>query len=548
MGDKLSSRREEGLRGLAQGIEIIGRGTWLDKVAKETADREKKLGRNASLLRVESGLGASGLPHIGSVGDAIRSYGVKLALENMGYRSELIAYSDDFDGLRKVPAGFPPWLKDYISRPVSRIPDPFDCHRTYAEHVGSLLRESLDRLGVEYKFQSGSEAYASGLLDGQIRKILSQSEAIGKKIKELVGQSKYEEYLPYTPLCENCERIYVTQAKSFDPDRDTVHYVCEGTELGDKFVEGCGHEGDAKVTGGKGKLMWKVEFAARWAAFDIRFEAYGKEITDSVKINDWVAEQVLGYPPPNHARYELFQDKSGKKMSKSVGNLITPIEWLDYASPESLRLLMYKRIVGARSVSLEDLPVYMDDFDDLEEYYFSKKRDPNQLKDARLRGLYEYTMLLKTPDSKPVHVPYRLLAQLSSVAPEGAVNDFVTKRLATYGMVRDASEGLSTRVGWASKWAKRGGGEQAAELPELTESVRGAVRKFARALGDATDADGVQNAAFEAIKGAGLNPGDFFPAVYGILLGSDRGPRLGPYVMDAGKKEIAERLLAAARS
>jgi lysyl-tRNA synthetase class 1 len=525
---------------------IIGRGTWLDKVAYETIEREKKLGRSLSLARVESGLGASGLPHIGSVGDAIRSYGVKLALENLGYKSELIAYSDDFDGLRKVPAGFPPELKEYIAHPVSTIPDPFGCHGTFAEHVGSILRDSLDRLGIAYRFQSGTDAYASGILNDQIRKILPQSQVIGKKINELVGQSKYESSLPYAPLCSNCGRIYVTQAKSFDPKNDSVHYICEGTKLGERFVEGCGNEGDRKISEGKGKLMWKVEFAARWAAFDIRFEAYGKELTDSVKINDWVAQNVLNYPPPYHARYELFQDKSGKKLSKSTGNLVTPAEWLDFASPESLRLLMYKRIVGARNVSIDDIPTYMDDFDDLEEYYFSKRNDPNVMKDARLKGLYEYAMLLKRPDSKPVHVPYRLLAQLASVAPESALEDFVMKRLSSYGLVSGPSEGLSDRIGWASKWVKRGGRPEP-QAPDLSAAARKAFETFAKEITNAKSADEIQNAAFEAAKSAGMKPGEFFPAVYGILLGSVRGPRLGPFIMDAGVKKVRETLLEAAK-
>ncbi len=523
---------------------IIGRGTWLDKVAHETAERERRLGRSLSMMRVESGLGASGLPHIGSVGDAIRSYGVKLALESLGHRSELLAYSDDFDGLRKVPVGFPAWLSDYISHPVSRIPDPLGCHGSYAEHVGSLLRGALDKIGVEYVFQSGAEAYASGKLNGQIRKILSSAAVIGRKINELVGQSKYEESLPYTPVCKNCGRIYVTRARTFDSERDTVDYVCDGTTLGEKRVEGCGYEGEVKVTEGNGKLMWKVEFAARWAAFDIRFEAYGKELTDSVKINDWVAENVLGYPPPYHARYELFQDKSGKKMSKSTGNLVTPDEWLQYASPESLRLLMYKRIVGARNISLEDVPLYMDEYDDLEELYFSKKRDPNQMKDARLRGLYEYAVFLKVPQVKGVHVPYRLIAQLAAVAPEGAVEEYVVKRLATYGMVRGPSPDLSRKISWARGWATREG-KAAVEPPELGEAVRAAVREFAAALPRLATEEDVQNAAFDAAKRQGLRPGEFFPAVYAILLGTDRGPRLGPYVMDAGKAAVSKALLAA---
>jgi len=523
---------------------IIGRGTWLDKVAYETIEREKKLGRSLSLVRVESGLGASGLPHIGSVGDAIRSYGVKLALETLGYNSELIAYSDDFDGLRKVPAGFPSWLKDYISHPVSRIPDPFGCHSSYAEHVGSLLRESLDKLGVRYRFQSGAEAYATGKLDDQIRRILMRSSSIGKKINELVGQSKYEEALPYAPVCKNCGRIYVTQAVSYDPDTDLVHYKCSGTKLGERAVEGCGHEGDVKVSAGEGKLMWKVEFAARWAAFDIRFEAYGKELTDSVKINDWVAEEVLGYPPPHHARYELFQDKAGRKMSKSTGNLVTPVEWLEYASPESLRLLMYKRIIGARNVSIEEVPLYMDEFDELEEYYFSKRRDPNAMKDSRQRGLYEYTMFLKIPKSKGVHVPYRLIAQLSGVAPRNAPEEFVVKRLVSYGMAAAPTPDLSQRIAWATRWASREGAREVVRA-EVPPKAKKAVEEFARELLGAKDAEGVQNAAFDAAKRNGLKAGEFFPAIYGILLGSERGPRLGPYIIDAGPEQVSRSLLDA---
>jgi len=519
---------------------VIGRGTWLDKVASEAVAREKGLGRSLSLLRVESGLGASGLPHIGSVGDAIRSYGIKLALETAGYKSELIAYSDDFDGLRKVPAGFPSWLKDYIAHPVSRIPDPFGCHSTYAEHVGSLLRESLDKIGIEYRFQSGAEAYKSGVLNDQIRTILAHAGVVGKKINELVGQSKYEGRLPYTPVCGQCGRIYTTQSTSFDRKRDTVRYKCEGTELGEKFLKGCGFEGEAKITEGNGKLMWKVEFAARWAAFDIRFEAYGKELTDSVKINDWVAGHVLKYPPPYHTRYELFQDKSGRKMSKSVGNLVTSEEWLKYASPESIRLLMYKRIVGARNVAIEDVPFYMDEFDTLEDYYFSKKRDPNPMKDAKQRGLYEYAVLLKVPDNPRAHVPYRLLEQLASVAPPHDVESFVAKRLDAYGIRADA-KALSERIAWAAAFARRRGKGEPTRV-EITPGARRALSHFVEGLSKCRTADDVQNLAFESAKGNGLKPGELFPAIYEILLGVEKGPRLGPYVMDAGTAFVAARM------
>ncbi len=529
---------------MAQQVKIIGRGTWLDKVADEVIQREKKLGRGLSLIRVESGLAASGFPHIGSVGDAIRSFGVKLALETIGYKSELVAYSDDLDGLRKVPAGLPDSLKDYIAHPVTQIPDPFDCHGSYGDHMSALLRTALDSLGIEYRFISGAEAYRTGILNDQIRKILANADKIGKTIKGMVGQDKYEKALPYTPICNNCGRVYTTQVYSYVPKRDVVLYRCEGTELGKKFLKGCGYKGDAKISDGKGKLIWKTEFAARWAALDIRFEAYGKELTDSVKINDWVAERILGFPAPYHVRYELFQDKSGKKMSKSTGNLVTPEEWLNVASPESLRFLMFKRIIGARNISLEDVPTYMDEFDDLDEYYFSKEKDSNLLKDAKQRGLYEYAMLLKVPQRKRDHVPYRLLTQLASMAPEGGAEEYVVKRLMTYGMVKEVAPELKDRIVRASRWAKKDTTSQIQEFV-IPPRVTPALRDFAERLGTSKTHDQVQAAAFESLNKHGLKPNEFFPAVYRILLGVERGPRLGPYVMDTGAKYVAGKIHAA---
>jgi lysyl-tRNA synthetase class 1 len=532
---------------LQQEVKIIGRGTWLDRVADEVISREKKLGRSLTLIRVESGIAASGTPHIGNVGDAIRSYGVKMALESAGFRSELIAFSDDFDGLRRVPAGYPEWLKDYLAHPVSKIPDPFGCHESYGAHAGALLRESLDRLGIHYTFISGAEAYREGLLNEQIKRILENSQVIGKKIREMVGQTKYEQVLPYTPVCKNCGRIYTTHVYSYDPKTATVSYTCENTELGHGSQEGCGHRGTAKVTDGEGKLAWKSEFAARWAALDIRFEAIGKEIADSVRVNDWICENILNFPPPLHVRYELFQDKTGRKISKSTGNLVTPQEWLNCASPESLRLLMFKRIVGARNISLDDVPTYMDEFDDLEDYYFSEKRDENTLKDARLRGLYEYSSLLNHPKKKRDHVPYRLLAQLASLAPEGRVEEYVVKRLISYGMVRATSEDLLKRIWWAFNWAKREGA--AVQTPrEFAGPVAKSLAEFAERVADSRSGEEVQGFAFEVIKKYGLKATDFFPAIYSVLVGSERGPRLGPYVIDVGAEQVAQRIREALAS
>ena len=278
---------------------IIGKGTWIDKLASELLEREKTLGRKTDLLRVESGLGASGIPHIGSLGDAVRAYGIKLALENLGYKSELIAYSDDLDGLRKIPEGLPDSLEEHIAKPVSLIPDPYGCHDSYGMHMSSILLDGLDKVGIKYEFRRAVDTYKQGLLKDQIHIILQNSVKIGEKISELVGQEKYQKYLPYFPVCANCNRLYTAEATEYISDEKKVKYACHDTEISSKIIKGCGHVGEADITKDLGKLAWKVEFAARWTAFDIRFEAYGKDIMDSVKVNDWVSDEILGISTPS---------------------------------------------------------------------------------------------------------------------------------------------------------------------------------------------------------------------------------------------------------
>ncbi|RJQ28621.1 lysine--tRNA ligase, partial [Candidatus Parcubacteria bacterium] len=347
---------------------IIGKGTWIDKLAYEMIEREKQIGRNTSLLRVESGLGASGIPHIGSLGDAVRAYGVKLALEESGFQSELIAYSDDLDGLRKIPEGLPEWLGEHIAKPVSLIPDPFGrCHNSYGEHMSGLLLDGLDKLGIKYKFQRAFDTYRQGLLKNQIHTILTNTEKIGNKIAEMVGQEKYQKFLPYYPVCAKCNRLYTAQAYEYDVENMKVKYKCSNAEIGSQVLQGCGHEGEADISKDLGKLAWKVEFAARWHAFDIRFEAYGKDIMDSVKVNDWVSDEILGHPHPHHVKYEMFLDKGGKKISKSAGNVVTSQKWFRYGTPKSMLLLLYKRITGARELGFEDIPTLMDEYNELED-------------------------------------------------------------------------------------------------------------------------------------------------------------------------------------
>ncbi len=524
--------------------EIIGRGTWIDKIADALIKREKKLGRSLDLIKVESGLGASGIPHIGSMGDAVRAYGIALALQNFGFKSELIAYSDDMDGLRKIPHGLPDWLKDHIARPVSSIPDPFgSCHASYSAHMSSLLLDGLDKAGIKYRFQSGREVYKQGLLVKQIDALLRNSSKLGKKIAEFVGQDKYIEVLPYFPVCQSCGRLYTAVAQNYLQEEKKVAYICSGSRIGKADIEGCGHSGEADIAKGEGKLAWKVEFAARWQALDIRFEAYGKDIMDSVRVNDWVADEILGYSHPLHVKYEMFLDKSGKKISKSAGNVLTPQMWLRYGTPESILLLLFKRITGTRHVGLDDVPALMDEYDYYEDIYFGKIKEDNPAKLTKTKGIYEYINKLNPPKQPSPHVLYRFIAQQASIFPKSDDDrlDKIFNRLVKYGMVKDKTDGIMQKIKLASNWADDNAVQDEKFEVQLTDAQRKAVlelvqaiRPFAGTPDTSENAKVLQSKVFDIARNNGMEPKEFFTLLYRMFLNAERGPRIGNYFLDLG--------------
>lgn len=528
----------------AEEEQVIGKGTWIDKVANTLLRREERLGRSLDMIAVESGLGASGLPHIGSIGDAVRAHGIALALENFGYRSELIAYSDDMDGLRKVPQGLPVWLNEYLAKPVSTIPDPTgSCHASYGEHMSGLLLDALDRIKVKYRFQSATEAYRKGILVDQIDTILRNSERLGKKISQLVGQQKYIETIPYFPICKVCRRLYVANAKQYLPDEMKVVYTCSGSRIGKQEIKGCGFKGEADIRKGEGKLAWKVEFAARWHSQDVRFEAYGKDIMDSVRINDWVSNDILGFSHPMHVKYELFLDKVGKKISKSSGNVLTPQMWLKYGTPESMLLLLFKRITGTRHVSIDDIPTLMDEYDLYEDCYFGKLKESNAAKLMRIKGLYEYINHLKPPPQPQPHIPYRLLVQQASLfSGDDDRTSKIFTRLLKYGIAKDKTKRLLERIELASNWADDHVTLTAERIEiDVDETKRKAMREildaFKSFIGSEQDPEtpnNLQSRVFEIARNNQIEPKEFFRLLYRILINADRGPRIGNYVIDLG--------------
>ncbi|HJU60296.1 MAG TPA: lysine--tRNA ligase [Nitrososphaeraceae archaeon] len=526
---------------------IIGKGTWIDKVANNIILREKKLNRNLDMIRVESGLGASGIPHIGSMGDAVRAYGIGLSLKYQGYNSELIAYSDDMDGLRKIPSGFPSWLQDHIAKPVSNIPDPFGhCHSSYGSHMSSLLLDGLDKTDIKYIFKSAREVYKSGILIDAIDQILTKSEYLGHKISEFVGQDKFLNVLPYFPICKECGKLYVAHAKEYLTAEKKVLYECSGSKIGHREIKGCGYKGEAHIGKDEGKLAWKVEFAARWKILDIRFEAYGKDIMDSVKINDWVCEEILKFPHPLHIKYEMFLDKGGKKISKSAGNVLTPQMWMKYGTPQSILLLLFKRITGTRHIGIDDIPSLMDEYDLYEDIYFGKIKESNQSKLVKLRGIYEYINHLNPPTKSYYHIPYRLIVQQTSLFEGKERIDKVFERLKKYGLVQEKTRDMLKKIELASNWTddilvnedkydltldkkyNQALSELVSHLKVYKEQEYDAMSNY------------IQTLIYETSKKYEIQPKDFFRLLYRILINSDRGPKLGNYLVDLGINRACE--------
>ena len=523
---------------------IIGRGTWYDKMAARVIERERKLGRSLDLIRTEMGIAASGFPHIGNLSDAARSFAVTLGLKEQGYNSELIAFADDKDGLRRVPAGLPQSLEKDLGRPVTDIPDLYGCHKSYGEHMTLLLLEALDKCGIEYKFMSGAEAYRKGLFNEEIKTILLNAKRVGEIVNEEVGQEKFLEALPYFAVCENCGRIYTTKAYEFLPKENKILYVCEGMEVKGRWLEGCGHKGEVDYRKGEGKLNWKGEFAVRWKALDIRFEAYGKEVADSARVNDRICREIFNWEPPCHAKYELFLNKSGKRLSKSAGIVFTPQTWFKYGSPQSLMLLLLKRFVGARTLDVTDIPAYMNEMGYLEDLYFRRKTLKDKRELTKLRGLYEYCWSLKPPAKPSINVPYNLLTFLAKMAPKGCEKEFMTEKLRSYGYLQKSQafdEGLKRRVEFAFNWIR-----DFEEIKEtaisLTSQEKEALKELVEVLKVEGEAEKIQNAIFNAAKKRNLEPAKFFKTLYTILIGVPQGPRLGPYIIAMGKQNVMDAL------
>ncbi|HOB14926.1 MAG TPA: lysine--tRNA ligase, partial [Novosphingobium sp.] len=314
---------------------------WPFEEARKLLKRYPDGKPNGEAMLFETGYGPSGLPHIGTFQEVLRTTLVRRAYEvlSSGAPTRLVAFSDDMDGLRKVPDNVPNQglLTAYLGHPLSRIPDPFDKYESFAHHNNAMLREFLDRFGFDYEFVSSSDRYNSGAFDDALKGVLRNWQAIMDIMLPTLREERRQTYSPVLPVSPKTHQVLQVPVEVVDAEAGIVRFEDHG-----EMVESC-------VLGGNSKLQWKVDWAMRWVALGVDYEMCGKDLTDSVRESGRIT-RALGGRPPEGLIYELFLDEEGQKISKSKGNGLTIDQWLTYGSEESLGLFLYREPKSAKSL------------------------------------------------------------------------------------------------------------------------------------------------------------------------------------------------------
>ena len=306
--------------------------SWAFEEARKLADRIKRSGKSEAIL--ETGYGPSGLPHIGTFGEVLRTTFVMRAFKLLtGMPAKIIVFSDDMDGFRKVPTNVPDqeMLAQNLDKPLTAVPDPFGKYESFAHHNNAMLRRFLDSFGFEYEFKSSTEAYKSGQFNDCLQKILEHYDEIMDIMLPSLREERRETYSPFFPICKRTGKVLQVPIIETKPENSTIVY--KDPETGELI--------ETSVLDGNCKLQWKADWGMRWVALGVDYEMNGKDLIDSFKLSSKIARTIGGTPPEN-LTYELFLDEEGKKISKSKGNGLSMDEWLKYAPSESLAYYMYQ--------------------------------------------------------------------------------------------------------------------------------------------------------------------------------------------------------------
>jgi len=494
---------------------------WPFEEARRLVKRLERLPQPPDVVLFETGYGPSGLPHIGTFGEVARTTMVRHAfnvLTENAWTTRLICFSDDMDGLRKVPDNVPnqEMLAEHLDKPLTAVPDPFGTHDSFGAHNNARLHAFLDTFGFDYEFYSATQCYKSGRFDETLLKILANYDRVMEVILPTLGEARRATYSPFLPICPHTGRVLQVPMIARDEAAGTVTYRHPET----------GEEITTPVTGGAVKCQWKADWAMRWVALGVDYEMAGKDLIDSVRLSGAIA-RILGGVPPEGFIYELFLDENGEKISKSRGNGLTIEEWLTYASPESLSLYMYQSPRKAKRLYFDVIPKAVD------EYLSHLAAYPRQEPDKQLANPVWHIHSGNPPEAD-LPISFNLLLNLVSASnsEDAQVLWGFIQRYAP-GATPEEHPLLDHLVGYAIRYyhdfvkpAKRYRAPDARERAALAD-----LEKRLSSLPDDAPGEDIQNVVYEVGKAHDFeNLRDWFRALYEVLLGQSQGPRFGNFV------------------
>jgi lysyl-tRNA synthetase, class I len=506
---------------------------WPFEEARKIVARLKRKPKEEVIF--ETGYGPSGLPHIGTFGEVARTTMVRHAfrvLTDDKIHTRLIAFSDDMDGLRKVPDNIPnkALVEQHLKKPLTRVPDPFGTHPSFGEHNNARLRAFLDVFGFEYEFLSSTTCYTSGLFDAALLRVLAHYDQVMAIMLPSLREERAATYSPFLPISPKTGIVLEVPIVAHDAAAGTISY--DDSDTGERMT--------TPVTGGHAKLQWKPDWAMRWLALGVDYEMAGKDLIDSVKLSGEIC-RALGGTPPEGFNYELFLDDKGQKISKSKGNGLTIEEWLRYASPESLSLFMYREPKAAKRLYFDVIPRNVDEYQQFLEGY--ERQDPRQRLSNPVWHIHS-----GAPPKPEMPISFAML--LSLVTASNAENaDTLWGFIGRYrpGVTPATHPKLGQLVEYAIHYFRD------FVLPEKkfrepTPAERAALIDLRDALAQLpadSSPERIQEVVYEIgrrepfldksgkVKTKDGKPGvvlDWFNMLYQVLLGQEKGPRFGSFV------------------
>lgn len=498
---------------------------WPFVEARRLLKRYENGAPDKGFVLFETGYGPSGLPHIGTFGEVARTTMIRRAFQVLSdIPTRLICFSDDMDGMRKVPGNVPnpAALEQYLQMPLSAVPDPFGEYDSFGDHNNAMLRRFLDTFGFEYEFYSATEFYSSGRFDDVLLLAVAKYDEIMEVMLASLREERRATYSCFLPVSQKTGRVLYVPMKSVDAAAGTITFDDED-----------GDEVTVPVTGGRVKLQWKPDFGARWAALSVDFEMYGKDHSTNTPIYDRIC-RILGKRAPEHFVYEMFLDENGEKISKSAGNGISIDEWLTYASAESLSYFMYQKPKSAKRLHFDVIPKAVD------EYHQQLRAYADQDMAARLNNPVFHIHGHNVPASNMV-VPFAMLLNLAAVSAAadkaklwGFIQRYAPDASPQTHPDLDAAAGFAVR--YFNDFVKPGRVFRAPDERER-DALEDLLARLQTWEGGA-DADALQTMVFAVGKEHGFEPlRDWFRTLYEVFLGASQGPRFGGFIALYGVNE-----------